>query len=86
MTGVVYPPHAGRDEDPPGGVMMHGKHAGDERSPGAIAKPSPGISPATNPRSYGQFPERELGVCVWLDQVLFELVAGLDSELAERFA
>ena len=26
------------------------------------------------------------GVCAWLEQVLFELVAGLDSELPERLA
>jgi hypothetical protein len=32
------------------------------------------------------FRERGLGVCVWLEQVRFELVTGLHSELAERLA
>jgi hypothetical protein len=29
-------------------------------------------------------PSRRFSLCVWLAQVLFELVAGLDAELAER--
>src|SRR5438270_13561168 len=31
-------------------------------------------------------PSRDVGVCAWLEWVLFELAAGFDSELAECFA
>ena len=41
---------------------------------------------ATGTRARVTFPRRGFGVCAWLEWVLFELVAGPHSELAERFA
>jgi hypothetical protein len=53
----------------------------------ARQRPQPALKQRTGTRVRRSAPAcRGFGVCAWLEQVLLELVAGFDSELAERLA
>jgi hypothetical protein len=84
--GLFTRPTPDGDEEHPGGVMMRGMHAGT--SSGPVPRQRRRRASHQRPVAFVSSvrPSHRFGPWVRLQQVLFELVAGLDSELAECFA